>query len=372
MSFLEQLEKLDTHKSATLRRFEELLKSDIPLEQLAAQAALTTRKHFGRTMRMFAPLYVSNECVNICKYCGFSRDNPILRVTLDYEQVEAEARFLVEQGFRSILIVAGEHPKFVSPNYLEECVKRIRKLVPSVSLEVGPMEVEEYRPIVSAGADGLIVFQETYDPELYAKLHTAGPKKDFAWRLACPERAYEAGFRRIGLGALLGLGEWHKEALALAAHVEYLLKYCWKSHVTVSFPRLRPAAGEFQPLVHLDEKDLTRLICSLRIVFPQIGLVLSTRERPKYRDGIAPLGITLMSAGAHTEPGGYTGVGKEKLHLTQKGKEVPIIKPEDESATPQFIISDSRSTAEVVSRLKEIGLDPVWKDWEYAFAESAA
>jgi 2-iminoacetate synthase len=372
MSFIKHLEKLATNKSPALRRFEELLVSGLPLETLAQRAALMTRRHFGRTMRMFAPLYVSNECVNICKYCGFSRDNPILRVTLDYEQVEAEARFLVEQGFRSILIVAGEHPKFVSPNYLEECVRRIRKLVPSVSLEVGPMEVEEYRPIVGAGADGLIVFQETYDPELYATLHMAGPKKDFAWRLACPERAYEAGFRRIGLGALLGLGEWRKEAAALAAHVEYLLKYCWRAHITVSFPRLRPAAGEFQPLVHLDERDLARLICALRIAFPQIGLVSSTRERPAFRDGIAPLGITLMSAGAHTEPGGYTGAGREKLHLTQKGRAVPIIKPEDENATPQFIISDSRPTTEVVSRLKEIGLDPVWKDWEYAFAETTA
>ncbi|MDR2463725.1 MAG: 2-iminoacetate synthase ThiH [Verrucomicrobiales bacterium] len=371
MSFIEQLENLDKRQSATLRRFGELLTGSVPLERLAQQSALLTRQYFGRTMRLFAPLYVSNECVNICKYCGFSRDNAILRVTLDYEQVEAEARFLVAQGFRSILIVAGEHPKFVAPNYLVECIQRIRRMVPSVSLEVAPLTVEEYRTIVSAGAEGLTVFQETYDPELYARLHTAGPKKDFAWRLACPERAYEAGFRRIGLGALLGLGEWRREALSLAAHVEYLLKHCWKSHITVCFPRLRPAAGAFQPLRHMDERDLTRLICALRVTFPQIGLVLSTREHPQFRDGIAPLGITSMSAGAHTEPGGYTGAGREKLRLTQCGKPLTVIPAEDESATPQFIISDSRATAEVAARLKEIGLDPVWKDWEYAFEGAA-
>ncbi|MDR1190287.1 MAG: 2-iminoacetate synthase ThiH [Verrucomicrobiales bacterium] len=367
MSFVEQLENLEMRKSAAVRRFEELLADGVPLEQLARQAALLTRRHFGRTMRLFAPLYVSNECVNVCKYCGFSRDNPILRVTLDYEQVEAEARFLVGQGFRSILLVAGEHPKLVAPDYLAECVRRLRKLVPSVSLEVGPLEMAEYQPIVSAGADALIVFQETYDPARYAELHTAGPKKDFAWRLACPERAYAAGFRRLGLGALLGLGEWRREALALAAHVEYLLKHCWKAQVTVCFPRLRPAAGAFQPLATVDERDLTRLICALRVTFPQIGLVLSTRERPQFRDGIAPLGITSMSAGAHTEPGGYTGVGREKLHVTRRGKPLPVIPAEDENATPQFIISDDRSTAEVAARLREIGLDPVWKDWDYAF-----
>jgi 2-iminoacetate synthase len=229
------------------------------------------------------------------------------------------------------------------------------------------METDEYRLMVGEGADGLIVFQETYDRELYAKLHTAGPKKDFAWRLACPERAYAAGFRRIGIGALLGLGEWRREALALAAHVEYLLKHCWKSHITVSFPRLRPAVGVFQPLINMDERDLTRLICALRVTFPQIGLVLSTRERAQFRDGIAPLGITLMSAGVHTEPGGYTGVGREKLHCTKNGKPLTAIVPEDQAATPQFIISDERPTAEVASRLRAIGLDPVWKDWEYAF-----
>jgi len=343
MPFIEQLENLT--KSPAARRVKALLAEDTPLEDLAREAAAITRRQFGRTMRLFAPLYVSNECVNSCRYCGFSRSNPIPRLTLDYDRVEEEARYLAGQGFRSILLVAGEHPRFSSPEYLAECVRRLRRLVPSVSLEVGPMATEEYRGAVAAGADGLLVFQETYDPELYDRMHPAGPKKDFAKRLSCPERAYAAGFRRLGIGALLGLGDWRREAPALAAHAEYLLRHCRKAHVTVSFPRLRPAAGGFQPPVPLTESELTRLICALRIALPAVGLVLSTRESPRFRDGIASLGITLMSAGVHTDPGGYTGAG--------------------EDAAPQFIVSDDRSAAEVAARLRELGLDPVWKDWEY-------
>ncbi|MDD5261761.1 MAG: 2-iminoacetate synthase ThiH [Methylacidiphilales bacterium] len=368
MSFVSHFDRLQEHRSPVLDRFRSLLEEDQPLESMARESARLTRQNFGRTMRLFAPLYVSNECVNICKYCGFSRNNPINRVTLDLEQVRAEARYLVAEGFRSILLVAGEHPKFVSEDYLEECVRCVRGLVPSVSLEVGPLETEQYRPIVRAGADGLIVYQETYDRAIYADLHVAGPKKDFEWRMECPERAYAAGFRRIGIGALLGLADWRREAFALAAHAEYLLKHCWKSSLTVSFPRLRPAAGEFQPQVHVTDREFTRLVCAFRICFPQVGLVLSTREPPSLRDGLAQLGITLMSAGAHTEPGGYTRVGAEKLHRTEKGKALPVIESEGQFATEQFAVSDNRPCHVVVSRLQELGLDPVWKDWDYALS----
>ena len=367
MSFVAHFNRLQEHRSPVLEKFRTLICSpDQSLENLASESARLTRQHFGRTMRLFAPLYISNECVNICKYCGFSRDNPILRVTLSHDQMEAEARYLAAEGFRSILLVAGEHPKFVSESYLEECVRRLRLIVPSVSLEVGPMEAVEYRPIVAAGADGLIVYQETYDRETYAELHAAGPKRNFDWRLECPERAYAAGFRRIGIGALLGLSDWRREVFALAAHTEYLLKKCWKSSVTVSFPRLRPAAGQFQPRVHLTDREFTRLVCAFRICFPQVGLVLSTREPALLRDGLAKIGITLMSAGAHTEPGGYTGAGSDKLHRTDKGKQNPVIESEGQFATEQFAVSDNRSCGEVVDRLRELGLDPVWKDWDHA------
>ena len=280
------------------------------LEPLARRSQRMTQQRFGKVMRLFAPLYLSNECINNCQYCGFSRDNPILRVTLAPEEVQREARALLAQGFRNILLVSGEHPKFVSGDYMARCVGLLHEEVPSLSLEVGPMETEEYRPLAQAGADGLVVYQETYDRSVYAAMHTAGPKRNFEWRLETPERAYAAGFRRLGIGALYGLGDWRLEAISVAAHAAYLLRNCWKAQLTISLPRLRPCAGEFQPLTHLSDRELVQLVCAFRLMFPDVGLVLSTRESPKLRDGLIPLGITLMSAGSHTEPGGYTGAGR--------------------------------------------------------------
>ena len=323
-----------------------------------------TRRHFGKTMRLFAPLYLSNECVNSCAYCGFSRENDaILRVTLEIEQVAAEARHLAAQGFRNILLVAGEHPKFVSGDYLKLCIERLRSEIPSLSLEVAPMEREEYIPMVEAGAEGLVVYQETYDQEAYRELHTAGPKKDYRWRMDAPERAHAAGFRRIGVGALFGLSEWRGEATALAAHLFHLQRVCWDSVLTVSLPRLRPAAGAFQPRQPFDDRDLTQLICALRVTFPQIGIVLSTREPAPLRDALLPLGVTMMSAGSHTEPGGYTGQGGDQLHRTVKGKKVES-SCQGGMATEQFAISDDRTPAEVAAMLESQGLEPVWKDWD--------
>lgn len=354
-----------------MRMMERLLTPDANLEAMAARARGMTRQYFGKTMRLFAPLYLSNECVNVCKYCGFSRNNPILRVTLTPDQVEVEARHLYEEGFRSVLLVAGEHPKFVSERYLEECVRRVRPFMPAVALEVGPMEREEYEPLTAAGAEGLVVYQETYDRKVYTEMHTAGPKKNFDWRLETPERAYAAGFRRIGVGALLGLADWRWEAMCLAAHVEYLLKHCWKSAITVSFPRLRPAAGEFDPLVYVTDREFTQLLLAFRICFPQVGLVLSTREPVYLRDGLMGLGVTYMSAGSHTEPGGYTGQGREDLHRREKGKAVRVIASEGEYATEQFQISDERTVGEVAKKLEEAGLDPVWKDWDFGLGSAS-
>ena len=372
MSFAERFRDPALTQTRVLRRFAEMLepKSAPELESIATQAEKLTRQFFGRTMRLFAPLYLSNECVNICKYCGFSRDNPILRVTLSPEQVETEARHLTAQGFRNVLLVAGEHPKFVSSDYLARVTQRLAAFIPALSLEVGPMEMAEYEPIVRAGAEGLVVYQETYDRTAYAELHTAGPKRDFDWRLDCPERAYAAGFKRLGIGALFGLAPWHTEALHLAAHVDYLLRHCWKASLTVSLPRLRPAAGSFEPRHDFDDRALVQVILALRTCFPQVGIVLSTREGAPLRDRLARLGVTMMSAGSHTEPGGYTGAGAESLHVTQRGKAQPVIASEGEhlAATEQFSISDERSPAEVSAKLRELGLEPVWKDWDAALA----
>ena len=342
------------------------------LEPLSRRSQQLTQQRFGRVIRLFAPLYLSNECINNCKYCGFSRDNPILRVTLSVEEVVREAQALRAQGFRNLLLVSGEHPKFVSTGYLAECVRALHSEVPSISLEVGPMEIEEYRPIVQAGADGLVVYQETYDRSVYADLHTAGPKRNFEWRMETPERTYAAGFRRLGIGALFGLGDWRLEAISVAAHADYLLRNCWKAQLTISLPRLRPCAGEFQPLTYITDRELVQLVCAFRLMFPDAGLVLSTRESPKLRDGLIPLGITLMSAGSHTEPGGYTGAGKEKLHHTQRGRIVELGASEwaaagpDPHATGQFDIADERSPVEVAQLIRRLGYEPVWKDWDTA------
>src|SRR5205085_66962 len=343
MSFAEVLDSLALRKSPLLRRFDALIspKPDAELETLAQEAHALTLKNFGRTMRLFAPLYLSNECINNCRYCGFSRDNPILRVTLNLEQVVAEGRHLAAEGFRHVLLVAGEHPKFISRTYLADCVRALGPDFSSISIEVGPMETADYIPIVEAGAEGLVVYQETYDREIYSELHTSGPKRDFNWRLDCAERGYDAGFRRIGIGALFGLSHWQSEAVALAAHVEYLLKRCWQAQITVSVPRLRPAAGEFLPAFSVTDRELAQLICALRISFPQVGIVLSTREPAALRDALCSLGVTMMSAGSHTGPCGYTRQGASELHHTVRGR---IVAPEfqdgeDMLATGQFEIS---------------------------------
>lgn len=347
-----------------------------PLGELARESARVTRRHYGRTMRLFAPLYVSNECVNNCRYCGFSRDAAILRTTLTVEQTVREARHLHGLGFRNVLLVAGEHPKFVSDGYLQACLDELKGFIPTLALEVGPMEDGQYAEIVRHGAEGLVVYQETYHRETYQTLHTAGPKKKFDWRLDCPERAYAGGFRRIGIGALFGLAPWRFEALALAAHVEYLLKHCWKAQFTIAFPRMRPYAGNYQyepdPELFLPDRALVRLISAFRIVFPQVGVVLSTREPAPLRDALATLGVTHMSAGARTEPGGYTGAGHDDLHLTIKGRRVELEqRAGDERATEQFQIHDTRSAAEVAAMLKSRDLDPIWKDWEEALLAGA-
>lgn len=374
-AFLPILDALPARKSPLMERFAAMLEVKTPaqLEAMAREARQITRRNFGRTMRMFAPLYVSNECVNNCSYCGFSRDNAsIMRVTLTIDQVVKEARHLVDQGFRNILLVAGEHPKFVSDGYLEECIRAIREFVPTIGIEVGPMEAPEYERMVKAGCEGLVVYQETYDRVIYADMHTAGPKKDFDWRIACPERGYEGGFRRMGIGALFGLSDWRLEALRLAAHLEHLYKQCWKSTFTVAFPRLRPAAGGFHPLTGFPDWALVQTICAFRLIFPEVGIVLSTREPAHLRDALAPLGITSMSAGSHTEPGGYTGAGSDDLHHTVKGRRVELTEKDAKArAEGQFGIADERTPKEVAEMLSLQGLDAVWKDWDPAILAAA-
>lgn len=327
------------------------------LEEMARQAHELTLKHFGRVIRLFAPLYLSNECVNSCRYCGFARGNPVQRKTLSLQEMLAEAQYLRQEGFRHILLVAGEHPVVISTEFLRECVAHLHPDWPSIALEVGPRTANQYAELVRAGADGLVIYQETYDRAIYAAMHPQGPKSDFDRRLETVELGYAAGFKRLGVGILLGLAPWRPDALALASHVAYLQRHCWRSHITISVPRLRPNIGHFEPPVNVTDRDLVQLVCALRLTFPQLGIVLSTREPAKLRDGLLPLGVTLLSAGSRTQPGGYTksfrvGIGSEW-----------------EYATEQFEVADTRTSSEVVSSLVAKGYDPVWKDWDGALNE---
>ncbi|HLF39830.1 MAG TPA: 2-iminoacetate synthase ThiH, partial [Acidimicrobiia bacterium] len=317
------------------------------LEEMARIARETTVRRFGRTMHLFAPLYLSNECVSVCTYCGFSAGNDIARRTLTVEEVEAEGRELARRGFRHLLLVSGEHARIVSKEYLRDCVAALAPFVPSLSLEVQVWDTHTYRSLAKAGCDGLVVYQETYDRETYGAVHRKGKKRNYDWRLAAPDRAAEAGMRRLGVGALFGLHpDWRTEALALAAHARALTRRWWRAEVTVSLPRLRPCAGSpVVPAGTLDDRSFVQLLCALRLLLPDVGAVLSTREAPAFRDAVLPLGVTHLSAGSHTEPGGYTGPSE---------------------AEPQFSVADERSPAEMAARLRAAGYDPVWKDWHRA------
>lgn len=321
------------------------------LEELAHRSREITRQRFGRIIQLYSPLYISNECVESCTYCGFSRENKINRLTLSVEQTVKEAKFLFDQQFRHLLLVSGEHPRIVSVEYVQKIIEAVFPFIPSVSVEVAPQEVEPYKRWVQSGADGLVVYQETYDKNIYKRVHLAGKKKDFNWRLDAPERGGVAGFRRIGIGSLLGLADWRKETVALTAHADYLLRHCWQSSITIGFPRLRPAAGGYLPTWTVSDKEMVQMIIALRILLPDAGLVLSTREPAALRDRLVHLGITQMSAGSKTNPGGYS--------------------KEMEEAECQFEIDDRRSAAEIAVMLSRQGFDPVWKDWDKELHEAA-
>tara|TARA_B110000037_G_scaffold222664_1_gene298711 strand:- start:110738 stop:111919 length:1182 start_codon:yes stop_codon:yes gene_type:complete len=331
------------------------------LEELAALSQRITQRHFGKTIRLFAPLYLSNECINICKYCGFSRNNDIPRVTLDVAEVADEARRLARQGFRSILLVAGEHPKYVSKGYVSEVIEEILPFIPSVALELGPLETAPYRMMVEAGAEGLICYQESYDEHTYRDLHPAGPKKNFFWRMDTPERAYAAGFRRLGIGPLFGLQDWRFEALSTAAHARHLLKHCWKASLSLSLPRMRPAAGGWSPedAFHMHDRELVQAICAFRLFLPTAAVVVSTREHPGLRNGLVRLGTTSMSAGSSTEPGGYKTYDENTWQQT---------KPTQEGE--QFHIADERSPRTIAEMIREQGYEPVWKDFDASLVSS--
>ncbi len=317
------------------------------LENMAQISAFTTRKYFGRTMRLFAPLYVSNQCVNNCVYCGFAIRNKIERRTLSLEEVEREIDAIYNLGFRTVLLVASENPKLVSSGYMEDVIKIATKKMASVSIEIAPSSVEDYKRYVECGCEGLTVFQETYDKSVYPTLHPSGPKANFEWRLATPERGAEGGMRKLGLGPLLGVNKWRFEMLAVALHAKFLMKKAWKTQVSISLPRMRPSAGGFvcNPDNIPTDRQLVLSTCALRMFLSRLAIVVSTRESRVLRDGLMNIGATQMSAFSSTKPGGYADANE---------------------SGEQFHIDDSRTPQEFAQALKEKGIDPVWKDFDSA------
>ncbi len=316
------------------------------LEDLAQASHRLTVRRFGKTVHMYAPIYLSNECLTTCTYCGFAKDLDIVRRTLTVAEAVREAQALVARGFRHLLLLTGEHQKITGVGYLEQALRALSRVVPQLSIEVQVWSEEEYRRLQAAGCDGVVIYQETYDRDAYARYHVAGRKRDYAWRLGGPERAGRAGIRRLGVGALLGLHDpWREDAIATAAHARFLTKRFWRSEVAVSVPRIRPSASGYVPSASVSDRELAQTICALRLFLPDAGIVMSSREAPGFRDALVPLGVTHTSAGSHTEPGGYTEPGE---------------------ADGQFEVNDTRTPDEVAAALGGLGYDVVWKDWDAA------
>ena len=320
-------------------------------EQMAQLAHGLTVQRFGRTIRLYAPMYLSNYCINGCRYCGFNRENTFQRTRLSIDQALKEAEMIASAGFRDILLVSSEDREFVSVDYLAELAKELKKnknTFSSISIEVYPMSQQEYAKVFAAGIEGVTLYQETYNRQAYRYYHPAGPKSDFENRLHAPNRVAAAGMREIGLGVLLGLTDWRVETLALAEHAHYLINHYWQSRVSFSFPRLRPAhdVSDSQFKYLLTDQNIVQMILALRLCFADSGLILSTREGAALRDHLIKLGITKISAGSKTSPGGYSC---------------------PDGAIQQFQVDDNRSPAQVATMIALAGFEPVWKDWDSAF-----
>ncbi|RTZ04701.1 2-iminoacetate synthase ThiH [Flavobacterium sp. GSP6] len=320
------------------------------LEQMAQLTHELTKKRFGKTIQMYAPLYLSNECQNICTYCGFSLDNKIKRKTLTENEITQEIEVLKKAGFDHVLLVTGEANQTVNIHYFLKTIAQIKNDFSTISAEVQPLSTEEYEQLHEAGVYSILVYQETYHRDVYKQYHTKGKKSNFDFRLETPDRIGTAGIHKIGLGVLLGLEDWRTDSFFNALHLDYLQKTYWQTKYAVSFPRLRPAEGVIKPNFIMDDADLTQLICAYRLWNEDLEISLSTRENEKFRDNIIPIGITSMSAGSKTNPGGYSV---------------------DPQSLEQFEISDERSAAEIAKVISSKGYEPVWKDWDRNFSQKS-
>ncbi|TDN95472.1 tyrosine lyase ThiH [Salegentibacter sp. 24] len=313
------------------------------LEQMAQQSKKITKKRFGNTMQMYAPMYLSNECQNICTYCGFSMTNKIPRKTLSDAEIIKEAEFLKSKGYDHILLVTGEANKTVGVDYMCNAVKLLRSYFSNISIEIQPLDQYEYERLIENGLYATLVYQETYHRKTYKIHHPKGKKSNFDYRLETADRLGRAEIHKIGIGALFGLEDWRADSFFTALHLKYLQKTYWKTRYSISFPRLRPFSGGLEPKVEMTDPDLLQLICAYRLLDEEVELSISTRESEVFRNNIVHLGINSMSAESKTNPGGY------------------VVEPQ---SLEQFEISDERSTEIIAKMLSDTGIDPVWKDWE--------
>lgn len=319
------------------------------MEAMAQKAHEMTIRQFGHTIMLFTPLYLSNFCKNQCVYCGFNQKNAIERKHLSLEEVEKEAAEIAKSGLKHILVLTGDAPKIASIDYLEKCCRVLSRYFTSIAIEIYALTREEYQRLVAAGVDALTLYQETYNENLYARVHLKGPKKDYRFRLDAPERGCQASMRAVNVGALLGLDDWQKEAFITGLHADYLQRRYPETEISVSLPRLRPHAGEFQPACIVNDADVVQIMTALRLFMPRTGITISTRESSQFRDNLLPLGVTKMSAGSSTAVGG---------------------RATDDAGTGQFEISDERSVVEMAAMLEARGWQPVYKDWQPILMES--
>lgn len=315
------------------------------LERMAKKAQETTLRHFGRTIQLYAPIYVSDYCDNQCLYCSFNARNRGPRKKLSLDEVEREAAFMAEAGLRQILLLTGESKRESPLDYLRDCIRILRRYFSSIAIEIYPLAAEDYQSLVADGVDGLTVYQETYNEDIYKSVHPAGPKRNFRFRLETPERGAHAGMRQVNIGALLGLADWRKEVFSLGMHAQYLQDRFPDVEIGASVPRLRPHAGAFLSTCTVSDQNMVQIILALRLFMPRLSIALSTRENSRFRDHLIGLGITRMSAGSATRVGGYT---------------VPLHK---DGALSQFEIADHRSIPEVMATIRRKGYDPVFNDW---------
>lgn len=321
------------------------------LPQLAERSRMLTRRRFGNVMQLYIPLYLSNECTNICTYCGFSYHNKIERLTLTQHEINEEARVIKRWGFDHVLVVTGEAPRVVTVEYLESALAALAPQFATLSLEVQPLAQAEYARLRAVGLHSVLAYQETYHRDTYKHCHPKGKKSNYEYRIETPARIGAAGVHKIGLGVLLGLAPWRSDAWFLAAHLASLRKDFWKSRFSLSFPRLRPAEGTTPPELAVSERELFQMLCAFRLFDETLDLSLSTRERPEFRDLLFQFGVTSTSAGSKTEPGGYA---------------------RGDGALKQFEIADERVPEAVISALRGLGLEPIWKDWDAALGSEVA